>query len=519
MRLHALEDAKFVFKSYVFADEMFPACDFENPDKARELLGTYAIKTKFYDSSRKVVEAPKTPGAYAAIVEITPKEGRSLHRYATLYRVPEKVDASWKANAEDADALAKTFGLDVAVAKRQADVVATELKMHSFAEISHDARAARLLAGLQLAKSGSGAVHKYDDAFALERQFWVDLKRQLNGNAKEFTKKVETPVVFKGEAARVVHEGTLADAGMKSDTADKIDAVCKEWAANDDQAFAVCIVRHGVIVLHKAYGDRDGKPMTVTTKSWMASITKTMSASLMWMLIDQGLVGLDDPVDKYLPELRGIKVEQPLTIRHLYTHTNGLDKWPGWNDEMPDLEEHIAEYYRKLKVGKTWAYTGTGYELGGKVIEAVSGETVPIFFHNHLLGPLGCTDTDVIGTHADSFSVPLDIAKFGQLLLNSGAYGDKRFFREKTFEQMLPEKLTKVLGADAIKTFGVGLDGNRDKFGHGAASAATFSVDRTEDLVVVMTRNKQGKNQDKYNGKFWDALKAGIEKPAEKKPE
>ena len=93
----------------------------------------------------------------------------------------------------------------------------------------------------------------------------------------------------------MVREGTLAEAGMKPDAAEKMDAVLTEWAPNDDQAFAVCVVRNGVIVLHKAYGTRDGKPMTVHTKSWMASITKTMSASIMWMLIDQGLVGLDDP--------------------------------------------------------------------------------------------------------------------------------------------------------------------------------------------------------------------------------
>jgi hypothetical protein len=42
--------------------------------------------------------------------------------------------------------------------------------------------------------------------------------------------------------------------------------------------------------------------------------------------------------------------------------------------------------------------------------------------------------------------------------------------------------------------------------GHGAASAATFSVDLKDDLVVVMTRNKQGK----YNGTFWDAVLQGI---------
>jgi CubicO group peptidase (beta-lactamase class C family) len=97
------------------------------------------------------------------------------------------------------------------------------------------------------------------------------------------------------------------------------------------------------------------------------------------------------------------------------------------------------------------------------------------------------------------------------MLLNRGAYGQYRFFSEETFEQMLPRKLTIELGPDATKTFGFGLDGQPKKFGHGAASAATFSVDVDQKLVVIMTRNKMGKNQGKYGGKFMEAITASLE--------
>jgi len=234
----------------------------------------------------------------------------------------------------------------------------------------------------------------------------------------------------------------------------------------------------------------------------------------MMMLVDRGLVGLDDPISKYLPSFRNMDVKMPITVRHLYTHTSGLHLWPGWNDEMADAEERVADYYPLLNVGKEWGYNGAGYILGGKIIETVSGESVPNFFQRHMLQPLGMTNTDVTGTHADAFSVPLDAARFGQMLLNGGAYGKSRFFREETIQQMLPQKLTAVLGPDAAKTFGVGLDGTPERFGHGAASAATFSVDRKKDLVVIMTRNQIGKNYDKYNGSFWQAINEGIaEKP------
>ena len=119
-----------------------------------------------------------------------------------------------------------------------------------------------------------------------------------------------------------------------------------------------------------------------------------------------------------------------------------------------------SPYERARRSSRTWRRTGgNGNIIKGKIIEAISGEAVPAFYKKHLLDPLGCTNTDVIGTHADARSTPFDMARFGQLLLNRGAYGNKRFFKPETFEQMLPRILTKELGPDAKKSFGFGLDG------------------------------------------------------------
>jgi CubicO group peptidase (beta-lactamase class C family) len=512
VRLRAILGLNLGFKTYIFDGEQFPECAFDQPSKAEELLGLHTLKAVFYDAELQPVQTARRGGLYGAIVDVTPKEGQPFRRFFTLFRLADKLDAKARYKQEAAGELARATGLDASLVTLETSLIESVLKDRPFEEWARDPRAARLLAGLSRAKAEKVAARKNADALALDRQWWVDLKRKLAGFAKIYDKPFVSPRPIQGAAASVVREGTLAEAGMKADAVVKIDAVLTDWAANDDQAFAVCIVRKGVIVLHKAYGTRDGKPMTVTTKSWMASITKSMSASMMWALVDQGLVGLDDPIDKYLPTLRGIKVDRPVTIRHLYTHTNGLDKWPGWHDELPDVDERVALYYSRLKVGKEFGYNGTGYILGGKIVEAVTGEAVPLAFQHHLLDPLGCADTDVIGTHADAMSVPLDIAKFGQMLLNKGTYGTQRFIHEETFEKILPQPLTAVLGPEAKRSFGIGLDGKPDRFGHGAASAATFHVDRTEDLVVVMTRNKMGKVQDKYNGKFWDALKAGIDK-------
>jgi CubicO group peptidase (beta-lactamase class C family)/lysophospholipase L1-like esterase len=510
-RLREVTEARIVFAASVFAGNTFPACDFEQPATMRELIGPYQVKVRYFNQDRQAVEKAERPGLYGAVIDVIPETGRPLHRYATLFHVKTGTDPGEPTHPADFARLAEKSGIAVAVCERQRDLIERVLHRPA-AQWAKDPQAARLLGGLSLDRALTNSVHRHDDAFALERQWWVGLKRQLTGRDRLPATALVCPRPVPGAAAVVLREGTEADAGFKPGTVDQIDAVCKEWAAKDDQAFAICIARKGVILIHRAYGQRDGQPMTVTTKSWMASITKTMSASLMMMLVDQGLVDLDDRIDRYIPALRDIKVGTPLTIRHLYTHANGLHRWPGWNDEMADLEEHVADYYHLLKVGEGFGYNGVGYELGGKIIENLTGEAIPQFFHAHLLKPLGCEHTDVVGTHADAFSVPLDMARFGQMLLNRGSYGKMQFFRPETFEKMLPQRLTKVLGPDTTKTFGIGLDGQPAKFGHGAASAATFHVDRDNELVVIMTRNKYGKVQDQFNGKFWEAIQNNLVK-------
>ncbi len=513
-RARALAQLAPTFSAYVFHGSRFPACSVSRSPELEREFGPFAVQTTFYDSSFQRVKTADRPGAYGAVIDVVPRKGLTQRRFVTLYQTATEVRDDKRYGKDDLAELGRAAGLgDVLSLARQQQLVKARLLGRPFSAWSRDPQAARLLAGLSVPASPKGEIGKHNDAFAQDRQWWVGLKRRLYGWDRKFARPFVAPRPKKDKPAPVVRAGSLAEAGFKEGSVEKIDAALQAFAADTDQAFAVCIVRHGVIVLHKAYGQRDGRPMTVHTKSWMASVTKTMAATCMLMLLDQGLVSFDDPVERFFPQLEGIKVKKRLTIHHLYTHTNGLtmDGWPGWNDDMPDVVERLPAYYDRVRVGQEWAYTGTGNILGGKVIEAVTGEAVPQFYHKHLLGPLGCMHTDVTDTHAGAFSTPLDMAKFGQLLLNRGSYGDREFFRPETFAKMLPGKLDKLLGPGA-RSFGFGLDGSPTKFGHGAASAATFHVDVERDLVVVMTRNRYGKNQDKYNGKFWDAIDGGIVK-------
>lgn len=470
------------------------------------------VEQAAFDADGEPVPAPDKPAGYLLTYAVRHDPVDTVPAPARLVSVVRLVKApAADAKFPSAESLADVTGIPAPVVARQWALVSATFRDRPFAQLATDPKVADLVAGLHRSSAGATPLRPWEDAPALQRQAAVDLKRRLQGQDWRLPRIPVTPAVIDGPAARIVREGPPADAGVKPDTSAKMDAVCKEFAADTDEAFAVCIVRHGVIVHHAAYGTRDGRAMTLADKSWMASITKTMSASLMLALIDRGVVRFDDPVDKFLPALTGVHPRgRALTIRDCWTHTNGLQHFPLGDDTRHDVELRAHDVLPAAQVGKVWAYNGSGYALGGKVLEAVTGRAVPQLYREALLEPLGMDHTDVVGTHADARSVPLDIAKFGQMLLNGGAYGNRRFFRAETLREALPRRLTDLLGPDATKVFGFGIDGRPDRFGHGAASAATFSVDVARDLVIVVTRNRQGTNQGRYMGRLMKVLDDGI---------
>lgn len=536
--------ARIHFQPFVFAGEAFPGWSCEPESAAETFLGKHERKATFWRTVEWDVDRPAGPGAYTVQMEFTSKDGRRSARWATIYKLvaPLPPDA-----APTLAELAKAAGLELKEVEREKQIIEKTIAGRKGSDLVLDPQFARLLAGLHDYKEGkaaaarlrdrgveaplplTAAARRNEDPFALDRHrlAWIkcsvesprELRRKRSKLLGDLPRKRTAP-------APTVREGTLAEAGMKPDAAEKIDAACKAWAADTDQGFSICVVRKGVVVIHRAYGLRDGRPMTLEDKSWMASVTKTTTAVAAMMLVERGLFALDDPVSASFPPLAAVKLPAPpptpLTWRHCLTHTAGLSTWPLGSDESADLGERAADALPFVRPGEVWAYNGQSYSLAWKAMEQLTGRSLPTFQLLYLLRPLGMDHTDVVGAHADMVSTPMDMARYGQMLLNRGSYGEWEFFRPETFEAMLPQKLVRTLGPDAVKTFGIGLDGapGSGKFGHGAASAATFSVHLDDELVVVMCRDSIGKNFDKYNGGFWKAIETGIDreaKPAEAK--
>lgn len=508
-RARALMDIQVGVRPSVFAGGVFPATEVTRPLWVEELIGPYHIETRYFDGSYNEVTVPAEPGRYGAVIDLIPEQGRRVRRYRTLYRLERDVPW-WQHQVVKEVELPAALGISRQAVAEEGSLM-EHLKWRFTEGFRWDSGGAAVLAGLCEYET-VGQVRPHTDVWARDRQWWVGLKRRLAGI--EAGPPFECPRPIRGPGAPMLREGSLAEAGMRPEAADSIDAVLTAWAADTDEAFAACVARHGVIVLHKAYGMRDGEPMTVDTRSWMASITKLLSGTLMMMLVDQGLVDLDARVDEYLPALRDIDVPRDLTIRHLYTHTNGM--WGHWGDDMHDFDEVMADYYPYLDVGERFEYNGAGYSMGGKVIEILTGESIPRFYHRHLLDPLGCTNTRVTGTSGDADSIPLDMARIAQMLLNKGAYGDLRFFDEETFQKMLPVRLTAVLSPETETQRGIGCVWHDQEglgegtFGHGAASSATLRIDPTNDLVIAMTRNSAGTNFGTHYPQFLQTIVDGI---------
>jgi CubicO group peptidase (beta-lactamase class C family) len=500
-----------LFDGYTFSGDAFPTPRLEKPLFAEHQIGPYTIQTDYFDRNYNKVDAPTDEGRYGAVISIHSEEsGYTYKRYRTLYKYSGYI-RWWERDLEGGIEFPEEFGIDPVVLEDKRKVVAEHLKWQFTSGLSRDQRAGALLAGLRESVPGSGEESVYNDVWARDRAWWVGLKRKLLGDAP--VEPLECPTgVFKGRARELVFS-TDEEAGFTPGATQAIKDVCRGWWQSSGEPFSICVAKAGKIIHLQSYGDRDGKPVTLTTKTPIASVTKLLTGTLMAMLVEHRRVDLDAPVATYLPAFRGTPVEKTLTIRHLMNHTSGMRSH--WGDEDNDFEELAAGYAPQMLIGKTYQYNGTAFALAGKVIEAVSGESLPAFIKRHLLDPLDCRDTDVFGTSWDGLSTPLDLARIGQLLLNKGAYGDFRFFEYAAYEAMLPKPLAPVIPGTWRK-YGLGTVYYTDEglgvgtFGHGAASSTIFRVDPKNDMVIVVTRWRKGDGYRDHKEKLFQTIVSHI---------
>jgi D-alanyl-D-alanine carboxypeptidase len=144
---------------------------------------------------------------------------------------------------------------------------------------------------------------------------------------------------------------------------------------------------------------------TADTLYRMGSITKLFTATAIMILRDAGKLRLDDPLAMHLPwfDMKAPSSEaDPVTIRHLITHTSGLPRegaFPYFTDgRFPTIDEirsRLPMQTRPLPTETRWKYSNLAVTLAGEVVSAVSREPYPEFVRRHILEPLGMSATQV----------------------------------------------------------------------------------------------------------------------------
>ena len=317
------------------------------------------------------------------------------------------------------------------------------------------------------------------------------------------------------------------------------------------------------IIALEAFGLADiasGRPMRKDSLFWIASMTKPITAMGVLMLVEEGKLGLDDPVEKYLPSFKAQKLAtptgpvptpRPVTIRDLLTHTSGLSaasptvaNQPVDTIPLAAMVDHSGRTPLISAPGAKWAYSNTGINALGRIIEVVSGQPYPDFVQKRFFDPLDMNSTSfwpddtlqaslatpyrkdkatgkLIAAGNSRFSNPLqnrartaipagglfstanDLAQLCQMILRGGELDGHRFLRPETLKLMTTNQLGEMpkvsfaegmrmgLGFHVVGTpIGVTESLSPGSFGHGGAYGTQAWIDpvRRQAYILLIQR-------------------------------
>jgi CubicO group peptidase (beta-lactamase class C family) len=270
-----------------------------------------------------------------------------------------------------------------------------------------------------------------------------------------------------------------------------------------DNGVAAGVVAMGAtpreVVYEGAAGVADahtGAPIGADSVFWLASMTKAITATACMQLVEQGKLQLEQPAAEILPQLKSPQIlngfdasghpilrpaQKAITVRHLLTHTSGYS-YSIWSDQltryekatgMPDIGYSLNGAFAaplEFEPGERWQY-GISMDWVGKLVEAVSDQSLEVYFREHIFEPLGMHDSGfLIGSaqkrrvatlhhrQADGsllpepfemnqrpeffmgggglFSTPRNYMAFLQMLLNGGTYRGEHVLRQDTVATM-----------------------------------------------------------------------------------
>ena len=297
------------------------------------------------------------------------------------------------------------------------------------------------------------------------------------------------------------------------------------------------------------------KPMQTNSMFWIASQSKPITAAAFMILVDEGKVSVDDPVEKYLPEFKGQMVNistdpkktelvaprHPILVREVLSHTSGLDfKSPmeAPTLDLKPLAERVSSYAKMallFQPGSKSKYSNAGINTAGRIIEVVSGMKYETFLAERLFKPLGMNDTTFWPNQEQQarlaksykpnaakdgleelpvgqllypldsrerfpmpagglFSTANDLSLFYRMMANGGTFNGVRILSEKAVQTATSDQ-----SGEAKSNYGFGFGTDGKSFTHGGAYGTNSRYDRENKLVTVFLVQHAGWSGDGKN--------------------
>ncbi|CAF1214550.1 unnamed protein product [Adineta ricciae] len=192
---------------------------------------------------------------------------------------------------------------------------------------------------------------------------------------------------------------------LKNTLPDLKELFQQEFSGNHFPGLIYGLIVDGQLFCSESFGYTNlEENLPATTKSLfrIASMTKSITAMAIVKLRDDGKLRLDDPVDKYIPELftNELTNDGPIiTIRHLLIQDTGMPEDDQWGDQQLALPDE--DFLKLLKngislsnpPGTIWEYTNLAYAMLGRIITVVSEKPYQNYIKQEILDPLGMTHT------------------------------------------------------------------------------------------------------------------------------
>lgn len=305
-----------------------------------------------------------------------------------------------------------------------------------------------------------------------------------------------------------------------------------EVQAKKIPALSIALVHDQTVLWIKGFGQQDaqlGLPAAGNTIYRVGSVSKPFTALLLMMLLEQGLIDLDAPIQKYLPDFRPKNpTDKAITIRQMLCHRSGLVRESPvgsyFDDSEPPLAKTVASLNHTTLVyapeAKT-SYSNAAFCVLGRLVEVVGKDEFAPFAQHRLLAPLGMKSSSFALSpeqrkrlakatmwtyHGKFFPAPTwelgmpsagslystaeDQARFLSWLFARGKVGDKQLLKKETLENMWKIQFPE---GDAKAGFGLGFfvsefEGKR-RIGHGGAVygfATTLAALPDDKLGVIV---------------------------------